>query len=429
MHHFTGLLGVLALIAVAWLLSTDRRRVDWRLVLIALGLQLAFATLILVVPGTVQAFELLSKAVVTVIGFADRGAEFIFGKELTRPDRPWGFVFAFKVLPIIIFFAALMRVLYFLGIMQRIIAALAWLFRATLRITALEALTASANIFVGQTEAPLAIKPYLERMTRSQLMIVMTTGFATIAGSVLTGIVLMLGVDSTGAAQPQLQAEFAKHLLTASLMSAPGAFAIAKIMVPETEHAPDESLGSLRFHDDAVNVLDAASRGTRDGLLLAANVAAMLIAFVALIALVDWPIRALGSLLGHDDLSLRSILGTLLSPVAWLIGIPPRDVPEVASLIGTQIVATEFIAYEQLGQLVRDHAADPDAGILPRSQRVAAYALCGFCNLASVGIQLGAFGAMVPSRSADFSRLALRAMLAGAMACWMTGAIAGLLIR
>ncbi|MEM9082933.1 MAG: nucleoside transporter C-terminal domain-containing protein [Planctomycetota bacterium] len=425
LQRFTGLLGVLAILVAAFLFSTARRSIHWRPIIVGIALQAAIAILVLRVPVIEAVFKSLASVVVKIISFANDGASFMFG-PVGPGDGSIGFIFAFQVLPIIIFFAALMRILYHLGIMQVVIAVFAALLRRALGVTGLEALTASTNVFVGQTEAPLAIKPYLSIMTRSQLMVVMTTGFATAAGSVM-----LIYVNTLGASDTAAQQLFAKHILTASIMSAPGAFVIAKLLLPETEDAPDESLSALNTTKKSANILDAATTGTTEGLKLALNVGAMLIAFIALIALIDWPLNAftntkLGSafadMIGVEILSFETILGTILAPIAWLIGVASEDAREVGSLLGTQIFATEIIAYGKLGEFRANDA------ISLRSQQIATYALCGFCNLASIGIQLGAFSAMAPDRQADFSKLVMRAMVAGAMACWMTASIAGLFI-
>lgn len=413
MAQFHGLIGVVMLIGIAVLLSEDRRAIPWRLVVAGCLLQVVIAAACLRVPGVVDVIDWLAKGFTKVIGFADEGTKFLFGNAADA-SQPWGFIFAVKVLPIIIFFAAFMSVMYHLRVMQVVVAGVAWVLRKALGVTGVEALSASANIFVGQTEAPLTVKPYLETMTRSQIMAIMVGGFATIAGSVMAAYVGMLGGEDKAS-----QALFAKHLLTASVMSAPAGLVMAKIMLPEREKPRDESLGSLLGQkSEHVNVIDAAAAGATDGLKLALNVAAMLAAFVALIALLNWPLSAI-----NPNLSFESILGTLLKPLAWAMGAPWDESQKFGSLLGTQIVATEFKAYLDLTGHVR-------AGTLSsRSAQIAAYSLCGFANLASIAIQIGGLSAIAPSRRADFVRLAPRAMVAGALACWMTGAWAGVLIE
>ncbi len=407
-----GLLGVLALLALALLLSENRKAVSWRLVVAGCALQFVIAALCLKVPGVVDVFDALARGFTKIISFADEGTRFLFGNAADA-SQPWGFIFAIKVLPIIIFFAAFMSVLYHLRIMQVIVAGVAWVLRKTLGVTGVEALSASANIFVGQTEAPLTVKPYLSRMTRSQIMAVMVGGFATIAGSVMAAYVGMLGGDND-----ESRVLFAKHLLTASVMSAPAGLVMAKIMLPETESPPDENLASLLSQkSEHVNIIDAAAAGATDGLKLALNVAAMLAAFVALIALLNWPLSAI-----DPRLSFQNILGTLLQPLAWSLGIPWSDTKAFGALLGTQIVATEFKAYVDLTGHIQQQTMSA------RSTQIATYALCGFANLASIAIQIGGLSALAPDRRADFVRLAPKAMLAGAFACWMTAAWASVLI-
>jgi CNT family concentrative nucleoside transporter len=407
-----GLLGVLALLAIACLLSENRKAISWRLVGAGCGLQLLIAAACLRVPGVVDVFDALARGFTKVISFADEGTAFLFGKAADA-SQPWGFIFAIKVLPIIIFFAAFMAVLYHLRIMQVVVAGVAWVLRKALGLTGVEALSAAANIFVGQTEAPLTVKPYLSSMTRSQIMAVMVGGFATIAGSVMAAYVGMLGGDSE-----ESRVLFAKHLLTASVMSAPAGLVMAKIMVPETQSPRDENLSSLLSQkSEHVNVIDAAAAGATDGLKLALNVAAMLAAFVALIALLNWPLSAI-----DPRLSFQSILGTLLQPLAWALGVPWQDARPFGALLGTQVVATEFKAYLDLTGHIQNGTMSS------RASQVATYALCGFANLASIAIQIGGLSALAPDRRADFVRLAPRAMLAGAFACWMTAAWASVLI-
>lgn len=422
-----GLAGILIFLGIAFALSTDRRAVRPRIVLAGIGLQFVIAFLLIRFKPAVAGFEYLAGAVTKLLSFSAEGGAFLFG-NLTDGEMRWGFIFAVQVLPTIVFFAALMSILYHLGIMQRIVAGLAAVLRVVIGVSGTEALAAAANVFVGQTEAPLCIKPYLPTMTRSQIMLVMTCGFATIAGSVLAAYVGLLG-----GAEEATRLAFAKHLLTASAMSAPGAFVMAKIMLPETEPQPDET-DIQRAKDServTVNVLDAAAAGATDGLRLALNVAAMLVAFVALIALVDWPLELLGrtdlgnafeSWLGLEELTLIGLLGVVFSPVAALLGVDAGDVREVGELLGTAMVATEFLAYDALRGLIGENA------ITARSAAIATYALCGFANFPSIAIQIGGLTALAPERRSDFSRIGLRAMFAGALTCWMTGCIASLFI-
>ncbi|MBX3357272.1 MAG: hypothetical protein KF745_02470 [Phycisphaeraceae bacterium] len=416
MPNTTGLLGVLVLLFVAYALSTDRRRISGRIVGVGLALQVTLAFLFLRFPPVVEVFNLLALGVTRVISCADEGTRFIFG-SLADASQPWGFVFAVKVLPVIIFFAAIMSALYHLGVMQRLVAAVAWVLRRSLGVTGAEALSAAANIFVGQTEAPLCVRPYIPTMTRSQLMAVMTGGFATIAGSVLAAYVNLLGGESEAS-----RVLFAKHLMTASVMSAPAGFVMAKIMLPETETPRAEYVALLTSRTtETRNLFDALAVGASDGLRLALNVAAMLIAFVAVIALVNAPLSLLGTIDGQA-VSLQVLLGRALAPLAWTLGIPWKECDAFGSLLGTQVVATEFVAYIRL-------AEDLGVGRLSeRSAHIATYALCGFANLPSIAIQIGGLSAMAPERRSDLASLGLRAMVAGALACWMTGAVASLFI-
>ena len=418
MLHPAGLLGVAAILAIGWAFSLERRAIRWRTVAIGVGLQFALAFLFLRFPPAVAAFDLVARGVTRVIGFADDGIRFVFGSAADA-GGPWGFIFAVKVLPIIIFFAALMSVLYHLGVMQRVVAAIAWALRRSMGITGVEALSAAANVFVGQTEAPLTVRPFIARMTTSQLAAIMAGGYVAMVG----------GSDDA------LRIEVAKHIMVASIMSAPAGLVMAKLLVPETQQPPDESPDALRaLPRTTANVMDAAAEGAADGLKLALNVGAMLIAFVALIALLNWPLAALSEVdsswlpvaswraeWGIPVLSFQNILGMLFRPMAWLVGAGGES-DLLAQLMGTQLVATEFVAYSELAAMVADRR------ISPHVAAIATYSLCGFANFPSIAIQIGGLGAMAPERRADLARLGLRAMFAGALACWMTGAVAGIFI-
>ncbi|MCE9619609.1 MAG: NupC/NupG family nucleoside CNT transporter [Planctomycetes bacterium] len=427
MPHFTGLLGVGVLLLIAYALSTNRNRINVRTVLSGVAIQFVIAYLFLSFPPVVRIFDYFAAGVTKVISFADQGTVFIFGKAADA-SGPWGFIFAVKVLPIIIFFASLMAVLYHLGVMQRLVAVLAWIIRRALNVTGVEALSASANIFVGQTEAPLTVKPFIATMTRSQIMAVMTVGFATIAGSVMAAYIVMLGGEDNAA-----RIVMAKHLMTASVMSAPAGLVMAKIMLPETEIPRDETLDSLRtIPRTTCNVMDAAAEGATDGLKLALNVAAMLVAFVALLALLNYPLTALSEIdsiaswraaHGIPVLTFQNILGYVFTPLAWCMGVGSEDARKVGSLMGEQVIATEFVAYVDLSTSLREGT------IGFRAAEITTYALCGFANLPSIAIQIGGLSAMAPQRRGDFAQLGLRAMTAGALACWMTGAIASMFIK
>lgn len=428
MERWIGIVGLVALILIAVALSEDRRRFPWRVVLGGLGLQLAMALLLLKTPGVAMVFDLIARGVNGVIVQADAGIAFVFGEKLAAAQGPLGFVFAVKVLPVIIFFAALMSVLYHIGIMQLIVKWLAWLLQRTMGVSGAEALAMAANVFVGQTEAPLCIKPYLAGMTRAQMATVMTGGFATIAGSVMAAYVGMLGGQDEA-----LRLLYIKHLLTASLMAAPAAFVMARIMVPEQGSPPVEDDASCDTAP-AANIFDAAAAGATDGLKLAANVGAMLIAFTALLALVNWPLRELsewaparewlGSM-GIGTLTLEGMVGWILTPLTWLIGVPWEDAGAASRLQGERLIVNEFLAYATLGDMM--HNADGPK-ISDRGAQIMTYALCGFANFASIGIQIGGLSAIVPNQRRTIVTLALKTMFAGALAGWMTAAMASLVI-
>jgi CNT family concentrative nucleoside transporter len=443
MERFTGLLGVLVMIGLGYALSYKRSQVRWQLVGAGVLVQIVLAALVLrmhgfkmtifgkerYIPGPSDVFHYLGEFINKVIQMSQAGIEFVFGAKLADPSQPWGFIFAVKVLPIIIFFSALMSILYYAGLMQRIVAGLAWCLRTTLRVTGAEATCMAANIFIGQTEAPLTIKPLIPRLTQAQLMLVMLGGFAHIAGSVLGAYVMMLGGDDKVE-----QARYATHLIGASLMSAPAAFVMARIIMPETESPPPEDARSIATiaEEDHANIFDAAAGGATTGMRLAINIAAMLIAFVSLLALINWPLHALGEtealrpwLEAHgakNGLSLQVIFGWILAPLAWTMGVPWQDAFTMGSLLGEKLILTEFVAYLDLG------AAKHAGTITPRTAQIGAYALCGFANFASIAIQIGGLSVLAPERRKDFARLALRAMLGGALATQMTASIAGLFI-
>jgi CNT family concentrative nucleoside transporter len=425
MGHWTGLLGIVVLMCAAVALSTDRRRISVRTVAVGVAVQLGLAYLMLRFPPVSIPFDAIAAVASTVISFADEGTRFIFGNAADETG-PWGFIFAVKVLPIIIFFASLMAVLYHLGVMQRVIAGFAWAIRAVMGVSGTEALSAAANIFVGQTEAPLTIRPLIAGLTRSQVMCVMTCGFATIAGSVMAAYIALLGGQDEAA-----RILVAKHFITASVMSAPAAIVMAKIMLPETGFPREESLDAMRsVPRESSSVVDAAAVGATDGLRLALNVAAMLVAFVALIALLNYPLAALSETefmsglrerWGIPVLSFQNILGMVLKPVAWCMG-AGVDSAALGSLMGQQVIATEFVAYADLARMKAEQ------GISPRGAQIATFALCGFANLPSIAIQVGGLSALAPERRSDFAAIGPRAMVAGALACWTTGAVASVVL-
>jgi CNT family concentrative nucleoside transporter len=399
-------LGLVGMIAIAWVFSTQRRVVPWRVIGWGLGLQLALALLLLKTAFGRAFFVAVNQTVAQFIGFTDAGVAFVAG-----PLTELGFSFVLDVLPIIIFMGSLFAILYHLGIVQWVVSALARILSRSMGLSGAESLAAVANIFVGMTEAPLLVRPYIERMTRSELFTVMATGMATIAGSVLVAYAKMLG-----------DGDFAGHLVTASLLSAPAGILIAKVMVPETEIPVTASGGQATVERTSVNLIDAASQGALAALRLAAYVGALLIAFVALIAMLNGLVGWVGGLLGFPELTLQWILGVLFAPFALLMGIPWSEAVQVGSLLGVKTVLNEFLAFRDLGVLI-------EAGALsPRSIVIASYALCGFANFGSLAILLGGVGGMAPSRRGDLARLGLRSILAGTLATMMTGCVAGILL-
>ncbi len=399
-------LGLVGLIAIAWVFSTQRRVFPWRVVGWGLGLQMALALLLLKTPFGRAFFVAVNQAVAQFIGFTDAGVTCVAG-----PLKELGFSFVLDVLPIIIVMGSLFAILYHLGVVQWVVGALARILSRSMGLSGAGSLAAVANIFVGMTEAPLLVRPYIERMTRSELFTVMATGMATIAGSVLVAYAKMLG-----------EGTFAGHLVTASLLSAPAGILIAKVMVPETEIPVTASGGQATVARPSVNLIAAASPGALAALRLAAYVGALLIAFVALIAMLNGLIGWVGGLLGFPDLTLQWILGVLFAPFALLMGIPWSEAVQVGSLLGVKTVLNEFLAFRDLGALI-------EAGALsPRSIVIASYALCGFANFGSLAILLGGVGGMAPSRRGDLARLGLRSILAGTLATMMTGCVAGILL-
>ena len=423
-----GLVGLMFLVLIGYLLSSNRRRIDWRLVGTGLILQLVFALLVLKVDRVALGFDWLSQQVVTFLNFSEKGAEFLFGGLVNNQDT-FGYIFAFKVLPTVVFFSAFTSVLYYFGIIQRVIKGFAWVMSRTMRLSGAESLAAAANIFIGQTEAPLVVKPYLDKMTKSELMCLMVGGMATIAGGVLAAYIAFLGGSSEAE-----KVYFAKHLLTASIMSAPAAIVIAKMLYPETEKV-DRKLDISR-EKIGVNVLDAIAKGTTDGLKLAINVGAMLLVFTALIAVFNWiTVDWIGGPTGLNEqinqqtagrytgLSLQYILGNLFAPVAWIIGVPAADIVAVGQLLGEKTILNEFFAYASLSDL-------KNSGILTsnRSIVIATYSLCGFANFASIGIQIGGIGGLAPSQQSNLAKFGIKALIGGTIAALMTATIAGMLI-
>ncbi len=423
-----GALGVGVLLLLAFAMSSSRGQVKWRPVAVGVGLQLLLAFLVLRVGWVRLLFEGVSRFFVELLGFSMKGAEFIFGDLIDKTT--YGFIFAFQVLPSIIFFSALTSVLFYLGILQRVVFGFAWVMSRLMRLSGAESLAAAANVFIGQTEAPLVIKPYIDKMTRSEIMALMCGGMATIAGAVMALYISMLGGDSDVERQ-----KFATFLLCASVMNAPAALVVAKLIVPETEEVSAEIL----IPRDRVgsNILDALANGTTQGLKLALNVAAMLLVFIAMIALVNF---VLGNWVGlipwgsgslndavaaatggkFEVLSLQAVCGFLFAPVAFLIGVGGSDLLHMGQLLGEKMIINELVAYSSLANL-------NEAGALSnRSVFIATFALCGFANFSSIGIQLGGIGALAPAQRPALAALGFRAMLGGTIACLLTATVAGI---
>ncbi|MEG5029562.1 NupC/NupG family nucleoside CNT transporter [Microcoleus sp. AT8-B1] len=402
MERLISVFGLAVFVGLSYVFSVDRRAVKWPPVLWGIALQLIFAILILKTAPGLAVFKFLGDMVTQFLNFSDAGAKFIFGDNFAEH------FIAFKVLPTIIFFSSFITILYHYGILQRVVQAVAWLMIKTMKTSGAETLSCAANIFIGQTEAPLLIKPYLGAMTLSELHAVMTGGFATIAGGVMAAYI-SFGVP-------------AQHLISASVMSAPAALAISKLLYPETEKSLTAGEVEVKVEQVYANAVDAAASGASDGLKLAANVAAMLIAFLGLLAFFNALLGWFGGLISLPQLSLELIFAYLMAPVAWLMGVPWADCAEVGIVLGKKTILNEFIAYLDLMELVKQQA------ISERSQIISTYALCGFSNIGSIGIQIGGIGAMAPQRQGDLARLGVRAMIAGSLACFMTACIAGMLI-
>ena len=414
-----GLFGLTVLILVAFIFCQNRRSVDWRQIAAGVLLQITFAIIVILVPGGREFFNAISMVFVKVIDFALVGGNFIFG-DMTDSTR-FGFIFAFQVLPTIIFFASLMSVLYHIGLMQKIVAAMAWVMMKVLRVSGSESLSVAANVFIGQTEAPLVVRPYIAKMTESELFTMMVGGMATIAGAVLAAYIAMLG----GADDAQ-RLFYARHLLAASVMAAPATIVIAKLLKPEIGVSQTAGTVHLEIEKTATNVIEAAANGAADGVKLSLNVAGMLLAFVALITMINFPLGWLGAATGleatiGEPLSMSVILGFMLAPLAWIIGVPWSEAQIVGGLIGEKIVLNEFVAYLHLGQ-IKDTLSE-------HSVLISTYALCGFANFSSIAIQLGGIGGLAPNRRSDIARLGMKAVLGGTLATMMTATIAGVLTK
>ena len=418
-----GLFGLAVLIGIVWLFSNNRRAIDWKLVATGITLQIAFAALVLLVPGGREVFDWLGHGFVKILEFVKAGSGFIFGSLMDT--EKFGFIFAFQVLPTIIFFAALMGVMYHLGVMQFIVRMMALAITKVMRVSGAETTSVCASVFIGQTEAPLTVRPYISRMTESELITMMIGGMAHIAGGVLAAYVGMLG-----GGDPEQQAFYAKHLLAASIMAAPATLVVAKLLIPETGTPLTRGTVKMEVEKTSSNIIDAAAAGAGDGLKLALNIGAMLLAFIALIALINAPLTWFGDVTGlaaaiGKPTDLATIFGYLLAPIAWVIGVPWQDATTVGSLIGQKVVINEFVAYLQLAGIVIGQT--PGVTLTDEGRLIATYALCGFANFSSIAIQIGGIGGLAPERRSDLARFGLRAVLGGTIATLMTATIAGVL--
>jgi len=423
---FRGLLGMLVLILIAFLFSSDKKNINWKVIGIGLSIQIILAFLILKVSVVAHFFELIGKIFVVILDFTKAGSEFLLGGLLDTSN--YGFIFAFQVLPTIIFFSALTSLLFYWGILQKVVWVLAWLMTKAMRISGAESLSVAGNIFLGQTESPLLIKAYLEQMNRSEILLVMTGGMATLAGGVLASYIAFLGGDD-----PVQRLYFAKHLLAASVMAAPGAIVMAKILVPQTEKINNEV--AISKEKIGTNVLDAISNGTTEGLKLAVNVAAMLLTFIAFIAMANFIFNKIGSWTGlnsiiaditngsYDKLSLQFILGYTFAPIVWVMGVVQEDMALVGRLVGEKLIMTEFIAYVSLAELKETARFASDKSII-----MATYALCGFANFASIGIQIGGIGSLAPGQRKLLSEFGMKALLAGSLASLLSATIVGMIL-
>ena len=407
MGRYTGLIGLAVILGAAWLFSSRRSAIRWQLLAWGLGLQFGFAFLVLKTDFG-KLFQVASIAVNALLEYAESGSQFLFG-PLGVKSGPLGVIFAFQVLPIVIFIAAMFAVLYYLGIMQIVIRAMAIVMRRVMGASGAEATCVAASIFMGQTEAPLTIRPFLAGLTRSELFTIMTSGMAHVSGAVMAAYVKMAGVDI-------------KHLLTAVIMTAPATIMLAKMLIPETETPATAGAVKIEVERPGVNIIDAAARGAGEGLQLALNIGAMLIAFLALIAMTNGILGWVHTLpgLGWLPASLEKLFSFVFAPLAWVMGVSWKDASIIGNLLGTRLVLNEFVAFLQLGP-VREQ-------LDPRSFVIATYALCGFANFSSIAIQIGGIGALAPTRKSDLARLGLRAVAAGSMANFMSACIAGMLL-
>ena len=437
MDYLRGLLGIMVLLGVAYVFSTKKRKIDWKLVGIGMLLQIIFGVLITQVPVVTRIFEAISYGFVTFLGFAEDGAIFLFSdlakdsKEDPTARHSLGFLFAFQVLPTIIFFSAVSTGLYYLGILQKIVYGIAWVMARTMGLSGSESMSAAGNIFLGQTEAPLLVRPFIPKMTQSELMCLMTGGMATMAGAVMAAYVTLLGGDNVAE-----QTKFAAYLLSASIMNAPAAIVVSKMIIPETHPENIDTQLQVNKESIGVNLIDALSNGTTVGLRLAANIGAMLLAFIAIIyALNGFFVGVVGEYTGlnqfvisstnkqFDGFTLQYMLGQIFRLFAFVMGVEWSETLRVGSLIGQKTVINEFIAYENLSVMI-----DPEKTTNVLSGKplvIATYVLCGFSNFSSIAIQIGGIGGMAPNQQSNLSRLGLRALLAATLACMLTATVAG----
>jgi concentrative nucleoside transporter, CNT family len=422
---FRGILGIVVLLLVCYLCSSNKKRINWKLVGMGMAMQFILAILILKVPYVSEFFDFLAKIFEKTMAFSKEGAAFMFGSLVTNMNS-FGYIFAFQVLPTIVFFSALSSILYYFGILQKVVYFLAKIMKKGMDVSGPESLAAAANIFIGQTEAPLIIKPYVKNMTDSEILCLMVGGMATIAGGVFAAYVGFLGGED-----PAMRLYFAKHLLTASIMSAPAAIVCAKILMPETQEIVNNEMYLAKDQSD--NVLDAISNGIGDGLRLAVNVGVMLLAFTALIAFFNYVLMFLSRPFGLNEyvtsttnnqfpgFNFTYLLGLVFAPISWILGTPMQDILPSGMLLGQKTVLNEFVAYSELNAL-----SSRGINMHPKSVLIATYALCGFANIASIGIQIGGIGALAPEKRVLLTRLGVKALIGGTIASFLTACIAGM---
>ncbi|MEA3505667.1 MAG: nucleoside transporter C-terminal domain-containing protein [Bacteroidota bacterium] len=422
-----GLLGIIVIIGIAWVFSSNRKAISWRVVLIGLSAQILLAVGVLYVPFVQAFFDMIGKIFVKILDFTDAGTMFLFKSFVSGEIDPPLLTFAITILPTIIFFSALTSVLFYLGIIQKVVFGLAWVMQKFMRLSGAESLSVAGNIFLGQTESPLMIKSYLDKMTKSEMLLVMSGGMATLAGGVLAVYISVLGNGD-----PVQELLYAKHLLAASIMAAPGVIVISKILVPQTEEVIHDA--EISKDDAGKNVLDAISNGTSQGLKLAVNVAAMLLVFIAMIAMVNYIFLKIGDVTSlnavisdfsngqYSELSLQFIMGYALAPLMWLLGVDVADITLVGQIVGEKIIMTEFIGYISLDDLKEAGAFAEQKSII-----MATYMLCGFANFASIGIQIGGIGSLAPNKRVLLSQFGMKALLAGTLASLLSASIIGVL--